>query len=130
MDARGTHHVLGPKVGMSSRSRRQQGMVTAELAFGSLGAALACLVMAWVLAVVALLVRCQDTAAEVARQEARADHSAAAEAMADRPRGARVTVRRTDELVSVRVDLDARPWSDWLPPVPVHAVATVLREPS
>ena len=105
-------------------------MVTAELAFASLGAAFACVLMAWVLTVVALLVRCQDTAAEVARQEARADHSAVEEAMAGRPEGAAVTVRRDGQQVSVRVDLAARPWADWLPTVPLTAGATVVREPS
>lgn len=105
-------------------------MVTAELAFASLGAALACVLMAWVLTLVALLVRCQDTAAEVARQEARADHSAVAEAMADRPKGSTVTVRQDAGQVRVRVDLAARPWADWLPTVPLTAGATVLREPA
>jgi hypothetical protein len=105
-------------------------MVTVELALAAIGAAVGCVALAWVLALVGLLVRCQDTAAEVARQEARSDRSAVAEAMADRPEGARITVRQDGELVSVRLDLDARPWASWLPVVPLAATATVLREPS
>lgn len=105
-------------------------MVTAELAFASIGAALACVLLAWVLALVALLIRCQDTAAEVARQEARSDRTAVAKATADRPKGARVTVRQIGEQVTVRVQLAAQPWTGWLPSVPLTAEATVLREPA
>ena len=105
-------------------------MVTVELAFGSLGAALACLLLAWTLTLVGLLVRCQDTAAEVARQEARSDRSAVARAIADRPAGARVTVRQDERVVTVRVDLPARPWAPWLPAIPLTSDASVLREPA
>lgn len=108
----------------------ESGMVTAELAFASLGAALACVLMAWVLTIVALLVRCQDTAAEVARQAARADHTAVAAAEAGRPTGSTVTIRQDARQVTVRVELAARPWADWLPSVPVAVAATVLREPA
>ena len=37
------------------RQRGQRGMVTAELAFASIGAAMACVLLAWVLALVGLL---------------------------------------------------------------------------
>ncbi len=105
-------------------------MVTAELAFASMGAALACVLLAWTLTLVGLLVRCQDTAAEVARQEARADRSAVAKAVADRPKGAKVDVRQDAEQVTVRVELAAQPWAAWLPTVPLSGSATVLREPA
>lgn len=109
---------------------RQRGMVTAEIAFASIGAALATVGLAWVLVVLALLVRCQDTAAEVARQEARADRSAVAKAIADRPTGAQVLVGNHGNEVRVEVRLDARPWAAWLPAIPVSATATVIREPA
>lgn len=105
-------------------------MVTAELAFASIGAALACVLLAWTLTLVGLLVRCQDTAAEVARQEARSDHSAVARAMADRPPGATVRVQQAAGQVTVVVELTARPWADWLPSVPLSVRASVLREPA
>ncbi|WP_428537365.1 TadE family type IV pilus minor pilin [Propionicimonas sp.] len=104
--------------------------MTAELAFASLGAALTCVLVAWALALVGLLVRCQDTAAEVARQEARADHSSAARAIEDRPEGARVLVSRVGQQVVVRVQVTARPWAGWLPAVPLEASAAVVEEPS
>lgn len=105
-------------------------MVTAELAFASVGVAAAGVVLAWVLTLVALLVRCHDTAAEVARQEARADRSAVAQAMADRPAGAEISVRHDGELVTVQVHLAAQPWADWLPAVPLSVSASVVREPA
>ncbi len=104
-------------------------MVTAELALASLGAACGCAALAWVLAVLGLLVRCQDTAAEVARQEARADRSAVATAIADRPPGAQVQVSAVGDQIRVRVELAAQPWVSWLPAIPISASATVLREP-
>ena len=119
-----------PADGRPGRVGTQRGMVTAELAFASLGAAAAGVVLAWVLTLVALLVRCHDTAAEVARQEARADRSAVAQAIADRPSGAEVSIRHDDELVIVQVQLAARPWVEWLPPVPLSVSASVVREPA
>lgn len=105
-------------------------MVTAELAFASIGAALVAVLLAWALALVGLLVRCQDTAAEVARQEARSDHVASARAGRDRPPGASITVRQDEGQVTVRVEIAARPWADWLPAVPLVVSASVLREPA
>ena len=108
----------------------QRGMVTVELAFAAIGAAAGCVLLAWVLTLVGLLVRCQDTAAEVARQEARSDHSAVAKAVADRPQGASVALRQDADQVTVVVELAARPWANWLPSVPLSARASVLREPA
>ncbi len=105
-------------------------MVTAELAFACLGAALACVLLAWVLALVGLLLRCQATAVAVARQEARGDRAAVARALSDRPRGAIVTVRHDGKRVQVSVELAARPWAGWLPTVPLEAAAVVLPEPA
>jgi hypothetical protein len=105
-------------------------MVTAELAFASIGAAVSCVLLAWVLALVGLVLRCQATAVEVARQEARGDRPAVARAVAGRPEGARVTISRDGELVRVRVELAARPWAEWLPSVPLSARASVQQEPA
>ncbi len=105
-------------------------MVTAELAFASIGAALAFVLLAWVLALVGLVLRCQATAVEVARQEARGDRPAVARAVAGRPEGARVTIGHDGELVRVRVELSARPWAEWLPSVPLSARASVQQEPA
>lgn len=107
---------------------RQRGMVTVELAFAMLGAAGIAVVISWLVTVLGLLIQCQDTAAEVARQEARGDTAAADRARRDRPRDAEVTVRRADLAVTVVVALDARPWAAWLPAVPLTVRASVLAE--
>ncbi len=107
-----------------------RGMVTLELAMASLGAAAVLMVLAWVLTVVMLLVRCQDAATGIARQEARGDHAAAARVEAAAPDRARVNIRRDQDQVEVTVALDARPWAAWLPSVPLSAAATVIAEPA
>lgn len=107
-----------------------RGMVTLELAMASLGAAAVLVVLVWVLTVVVLLVRCQDAATGIARQEARGDHVAAARVEAAAPDDARVSVRLDHDQVEVTVALEARPWAAWLPSVPVSARATVIAEPA
>ena len=105
-------------------------MVTLELALASLGATAVLVVLAWVLTVVMLLVRCQDTATGIARQEARGDHAAAARVAAAGPQGAEVETRHDQDQILVTVTLAARPWADWLPSVPLTARATVIGEPA
>jgi hypothetical protein len=107
------------------RQRGQRGMVTAELAFASIGA-----LLAWVLALVGLLLRCQATAVEVARQEARGDREAVARVLAERPVGARVAISHDAGRIRVLVELAARPWATWLPAVPLTAGAAVEQEPA
>lgn len=108
---------------------RERGMVTAELAVASLLVAMAVVLVSWVVAVIGLAVRCQDSAWEVARQEARGDREAAGLAMSTAPPGARVDVARTGRQVRVVVDLEARPWASWLPAVPLRLWAVTLAEP-
>ena len=105
-------------------------MVTAELAFASIGAALACVLLAWVLVLVGLLLRCQATVVEVARQEARGDREAVGRVLAERPEGARVSVSHDGGRVRVRLELAARPWAEGLPSVPLTASAAVEQEPA
>lgn len=108
--------------------RGERGMVTVELAFAGLFAALVTIALAMLAGVGILVARCHETAAEVARQEARADAAAVARALADRPTGALVDVRRSGKDVIVTVSAEARPWGTVLPAVPVSARAVVLRE--
>lgn len=104
-------------------------MVTAELGLGSLLLAAAVVVVVWLLAVLGLLVRCQSTAWEVARQEARDDRAAVQRARSEAPEGARIDVRKGSGQVTVVVQLAARPWTDWAPVVPLQASAVALLEP-
>ncbi len=105
-------------------------MVTIEIAFAALGAVAGLVVLAWMLAVVMLFGLCQDLAAGLARQQARGDQAAVAKIMAQRPDGAQVATTQSGAEITVAVDLDARPWAAWLPSLPVHADATVVREPA
>jgi type II secretory pathway component PulK len=105
-------------------------MVTLELALASLGAAAVLVLLAWVLTVVMLLVRCQDTATGIARQEARGDHAAAVKVASSGPDRARVSLRHDQDRIEVTVTLEARPWASWLPSVPLAAAATVIAEPA
>lgn len=104
-------------------------MVTAELGLGSLVLAVALVVVVWLVAVLGLLVRCQGTAWEVARQEARGDRVAGQRARAEAPGGARIDVRKGGGQVTVVVQLAARPWTDWAPVIPLQASAVALLEP-
>jgi hypothetical protein len=105
-------------------------MVTAELAFASMGAALAGVLLAWVLALVGLLLRCQAMAVEVARQEARGDAEAVARVLSERPAGSMVAISHDGGRIRVRVELAARPWAEWLPAVSLTAGAAVEQEPA
>jgi hypothetical protein len=110
-------------------ARSERGMVTAELAVASLLVAVVVAVIGWLAAVVGLALRCQDTAWEVARQEARNDTAAAGRARAAAPPGAHVQVARGGGRVEVVVELQARPWAGWLPSVPLRLGAVTLAEP-
>lgn len=118
------------RVRPANHPRSQHGMVTVELALGSLAAALVTVVLSWVIAVVMLWGACNDLAAAVARQEARGDQAAVAKLERGKPTGARIEVRQQAEEITVTVRLAAQPWAGWLPQVPLQAEATVLREPS
>ncbi|MCW5951798.1 MAG: pilus assembly protein [Propionibacteriaceae bacterium] len=112
-----------------SRVSDERGMVTAELGMASLLLAVAVVVVAWLVAVLGLLVRCQNTAWEVARHQARGDLVAAQLATSQAPPGARIGVDRSSGRVTVLVELGARPWVDWLPAVPLSSRAVVFLEP-
>jgi hypothetical protein len=111
------------------RSRNGRGMVTAELAVAILAALSLFLLLCWGIVLVVQQLRCVDTAAAVARQEARGDRKAAAVARAQAPDGARVHVRRRSGQVVVRVELTVQPARGGRLAVPLSAEATVVPEP-
>lgn len=117
------------RMGRHPQAGGERGMVTAELGMASLLLAVAVVVVAWLVAVLGLLFRCQNTAWEVARQQARGDQQAAQHAASKVPPGARVGVHRSSGKVTVQVELGAQPWATWLPVVPVSAQAVALLEP-
>ena len=82
-------------------------MVTVELALGLLVAAGVALVLGWVVSLVSLQTACADTASQVARQLARGDDQAAADAEGNAPAGAVVTTNTDVGNISVEVRLEA-----------------------
>ena len=104
-------------------------MVTAELAVAILAAFSVFVLLCWGIALVVLQLRCVDTAAAVARQEARGDRTAADLARRQAPTGARVQVDRRRDQVVVAVTLTARPFRRGLAAVPLRAEAVVVPEP-
>jgi hypothetical protein len=105
-------------------------MVTAELAVAILAAFSVFVLLCWGILLVVMQLRCVDTAAAVARQEARGDRAAAALARSHAPTAARVSVRRRPGRVEVSVALTVRPFARGLGAVPLRAEATVVPEPS
>jgi hypothetical protein len=85
--------------------------------------------LVWVVQVVALQLRCVDTAAEVARQAARGDDQAVRRAQQGAPSGANVAVSAGADVITVIVTLEARPMMPGLPRVPLRAQATATNEP-
>lgn len=112
-----------------TRSRAGRGMVTAELAVAILAALSLFLLLCWGVVLMVQQLRCVDTAAAVARQEARGDRAASALARAQAPDGARVEVHRRPGQVRVRVTLTTRPFAGGRLSVPLAAEATVVPEP-
>ncbi|HEX8510885.1 MAG TPA: TadE family type IV pilus minor pilin [Propionibacteriaceae bacterium] len=104
-------------------------MVTVELAVSTLAVLALLTMLCWGIFLVVMQLRCVETAAEVARQAARGDNAAVQRAKRDAPTGARVEVRAGRQVTSVVVRLNARPFTDWLVVVPLHAEAEVLTEP-
>ena len=105
-------------------------MVTAELAVAILAAFSVFVLLCWGVFLVVMQLRCVDTAAAVARQEARRDRAAATMARSDAPRGAQVRVERSRDRVEVTVTLTLRPLAHGLAAVPLEARASVVAEPA
>lgn len=112
------------------RARRtdERGMVTAELAAGTLAVVMITVLLAWCLHLVTRQLLLEDTVAEVARQAARGDRTAIAAARADAPPGTMLTVREDAGAILVRAE-QAGGGPGALPGVVLTAEARVLTEP-
>lgn len=108
--------------------RRERGMVTAEIALGTLAVIMVAVAIAWLIGGLTQQVRCADVASEVARQEARGDRAAADRARGRAPRGASVETVREGGQVVTTVRLDYRPL-EAAPAVSLRARSVVLLEP-
>ncbi|WP_169337908.1 TadE family type IV pilus minor pilin [Propionicicella superfundia] len=109
--------------------RDERGMVTAEIAAGTLLVAAMAVVMAWVGGVIVLQQRVNDSAVQIARQQARGDTESLARARAAAPEGSVVEIAREkgEYVVTVR----CRPQAPvrWLAGPEVSGTARVQAEP-
>ncbi|QGF22829.1 TadE family type IV pilus minor pilin [Raineyella fluvialis] len=108
--------------------RSDRGMVTAELALGTVVIVLMTLVFGWGLHLFTRQLLLEDTVAEVARQSARGDRMGVVDARADAPAGTRLTVTQESGVVRVRGELPSGP-AGRPERVVLVAEARVLREP-
>ena len=108
--------------------KSERGMVSFEVAFGVMLAAVVALGLCYLLALAVQLGELQATAGEVARQRARDDTAAAARAERDAPVGTRVRVSNSGRDVVVIAELNSQPWGLWIPAMPLSARAVVVRE--
>lgn len=107
----------------------ERGMVTVELAMGTLAVIGLLVTVCWVIFVVVCDLRISDTAAALARQAARGDAAGMAVVRSKAPRDAQIRLTNTDELSIVDVDLRARPFGWAAAGVALHVEATAVREP-
>ncbi len=123
----------GDRVGESSDRRGwrqgQCGFVTVEMAFALLGVAVAVVLAAGLIPLGMTQMRCQDVAAEVARQAARGDLNAVQEITEAFPQGS-VDIGSDAGVVVVDVKVEVRPWGAWLPAITVGAQSKAVSESS
>lgn len=110
------------------RGRPEAGMVTVEIAFAVMAAAVVALGLAYLIALVIQLGELHAVAGEVARQQARGDVAAAERAERGAPSGTRLQVGRDGGDVVVVAELRSQPWGRWIPAMPLSARAVVAKE--
>jgi hypothetical protein len=112
------------------RVRDARGMVTAELAVTTLAALAVLIMMCWGMYLLVTQLRCVDVAAAIARQAARGDTTSVGKAKAAAPAGATIVIDKGLSLVTVTVQVKARPFGRGLVAVPLKARAQVIPEPA
>lgn len=103
-------------------------MVTVELVFGFLIVSIMLAVFGWGILLFGVQVGCIDTARNVARQAARGDQDAVAQAEAQAPHGARITIDTSSQQIAVDVTVRSKPF-DFIPAIILRADAIALPEP-
>jgi hypothetical protein len=117
---------------MSGRPRRDQGMVTAEIAVALPALVLVAVFLIWGVSAASVQLACQDAARGGARAAARGESMAAVRALVagSLPKGATVRVHRDVHSSRVEVAVPVRgPVAADLPVLTVRARATAITEP-
>lgn len=83
--------------------RNSRGYVTVELAIGIMTTAFVAVLLAWLIGLVGVQARCDESAARIARFESRNDEQLAAQARENVPEGAVVDVQKHHDRVLVTV---------------------------
>ncbi|MDR1513021.1 MAG: DUF4244 domain-containing protein [Propionibacteriaceae bacterium] len=113
-----------------SKPDRERGMVTVEIALGSIAVAVFAYFLIGVCGLLFTQMKCANAATDIARQAARNDQAAIVQLTDKLPSTATVARRDEGAQVHVRVDWTLRPWGDWFGPVTVSADAETRREGS
>ncbi|MDR1266517.1 MAG: hypothetical protein LBK42_13415 [Propionibacteriaceae bacterium] len=107
---------------------RERGLVTLEIAFGTIGLAALVYLLIGLFGIAVMQVRCVDAASDLTRQAARGDVAAVLRITDDLPGVAVVTRSDAGDMVRVRLDITFRPWGSWLMPITVTAESETRRE--
>lgn len=107
----------------------EQGMVTAELAMGSILVAAMALFVIWLGGVVVTLQQAHDGAVQIARQQARGDTEAVAQAEELLADHCTTHTSRDGEYITVTVLCRSHRLADWLPSPEVSGKARIQAEP-
>lgn len=114
---------------MTTRRRRDdRGIVTIEFAFGVLASVIVMIMLAWAIFLFGVQIAAVDAAGAVARQLARGDQAAVAEAEHDGPANSRYLIQVAEGSVRVQVVVEAHP-VDSMPSFRLTATAEAVLEP-
>jgi Flp pilus assembly protein TadG len=114
---------------MKAMRRSERGAVTVEAAFASVGLVALLAVLVSAIGVVLVQVQCVDAAGAIARQAARGDTAAVAEAEGQLPKDGHVVIRSNATTVTVRVEARASVVPGSSLTVDLSAETTAVLEP-
>ena len=114
---------------MKAMRRSDRGAVTVEAAFASVGLVALLAVLVSAIGVVLVQVQCVDAAGAIARQAARGDAAAVAEAESHLPKDGHVVIRTTATTVAVRVEAPASVVPGSALTIDLSAETTAVLEP-
>lgn len=112
-----------------NQHHHERGMITAELALGTLAVTVMAVVMMWLGGILLVQQQTSDSAAQIARQAARGDNASVQKAIDDAPHGSTVDIRRVGADIVVDVRRNPPTPVPWLTTPLITAEARVQAEP-